>query len=94
MNEKQEPIVRTAADIMIGAMKDLKEKKITPQEAKGIALLGKGVIDAANAEIKFIRTVKALQRGGIFSNNIQYLEPNVDSSKVKKLGDITNESLV
>jgi hypothetical protein len=77
-NEKQEPIIRTAANFMIEAMRDLKEKKITPKEAQGMALLGKCVIDAANIEIQFIKTVKGLSRGGIFDDNIQYLEPNID----------------
>lgn len=65
-----------AAEMMLDAMRKLNNKEINPQEAQGIAVLGKGVIDAANAEISFIRTVKGMpSNGGMFGKTILYLEP-------------------
>jgi len=69
------PMVTEASELMIQAMKDLKDKKITTQEAQAIAQLGVGVVSAANAEIQFIRTTKALPVGGGFGTEIKFLEP-------------------
>jgi len=69
------PMVNEAAEIMIQAMKDLKEKKIDTKEAQTIAQLGIGVVQAANAEVQFIRATKALPKGGIFGDDIRFLEP-------------------
>lgn len=80
--EKEENLTGEAVRIMIDAMKKLRAKEITPQEAQGIAMLGKGVIDAANAEISFIKTVKALPVHGVFSNNIQFIEPEVSKESL------------
>lgn len=73
MNE--ETMTTTAAKMMLDAMKRLNNKEITPQEAQGIAVLGKGVIDAAQAEIQFIKTCKAMPKNGLFGTQMIYLEP-------------------
>lgn len=79
-NENNETMTLTAARMMLDAMKRLNEKQITPQEAQGIAVLGRGVIDAANAEINFIKTCKAMPKGGLFGTSMIYLEPECDKN--------------
>lgn len=82
MNE--ETMTYTAAKMMLDAMKRLNNKEISPQEAQGIAVLGKGVIDAANAEINFIKTCKAMPKGGLFGTAMIYLEPDCDKEALKE----------
>lgn len=74
MNEKT-PMVREAADLMIQAMKDLREKKIGPKDAQAIAQLGIGVVQSANAEVQFVRATKALLPAGVFGSDVRFLEP-------------------
>jgi len=69
------PMTTTASEIMIQAMRDLKDKKIDPKEAQAIAQLGIGVVQAANAEIQFIRATKAIPSGSGMGNKMQFLEP-------------------
>ena len=69
------PMVTQAAEIMIQAMKDLQENKIEAKDAQAIAQLGIGVVQAANAEIQFIRTTKAIPVGGTFGTDMRFLEP-------------------
>lgn len=80
----EETITYTAAKMMLDAMKALKEKKITPQEAQGVAMLGKGVVDAAQAEINFIKTCKAMPKNGLFGQKLIYLEPECDDMALKE----------
>lgn len=82
MNE--ETMTTTAAKMMLDAMKRLNNKEISPQEAQGIAVLGKGVIDAANAEINFIKTCKAMPKGGLFGTAMIYLEPECSKEALKE----------
>lgn len=70
------PMVTEAAEIMIQAMKDLKEKKIDTKDAQAIATLGIGVVQAANAEVQFIRATRAMPKGGSFGDDVQFLEPD------------------
>lgn len=69
------PITTVAAEMMIQAMKDLREKKIDAKDAQAIAQLGIGVVNAANAEVQFIRTTKAIPAGSGMGNKMQFLEP-------------------
>jgi hypothetical protein len=69
------PLTTTAAEAMIQAMKDLSEKKIDAKDAQAIAQLGIGVVQAANAEIAFIRATKSLPLDGGFGDNVRFLEP-------------------
>ena len=56
-NEKSSSPMFQATSMMLDAMRDLKEKKITPQEANSIALLGKvGVIE----ELAFYADMQAI----------------------------------
>lgn len=74
-----ESMTTVAARTMLEAMRKLSNKEITTQEAQGIAMLGKGVIDAANVEVNFIRTMKAMpSNGGMFGKKVVYLEPKVE----------------
>lgn len=73
--EQQKPMTTVAAEIMIEAMKDLREKKIDAKDATAIAQLGIGVVQAANAEIQFMRTTKAIPLNSGMGNQLQYLEP-------------------
>jgi hypothetical protein len=72
---KQEPMTTTAATMMLGAMRDLREKKIEAKEAQAIAQLGMGVIQAANAEIQFIRATKAIPCNSGMGDRMRFLEP-------------------
>lgn len=78
MDNNDESMTTTAAKMMLDAMRRLNQKEITPQEAQGIAVLGKGVIDAAQAEIQFIKTCKAMPKNGLFGKTLVYLEPECD----------------
>jgi len=82
---EHESMTTTAAKAMLDAMHKLTAKEITPHEAQGIAMLGKGVIDAANAEINFIKTVKAMPSdGGMFGKRVLYLEPECSKDALKE----------
>ena len=74
----QKPMIREAAELMIQTMKDLREKKIDAKEAQTIAQLGMGVVQAANAEVQFVRASKAVLNGGIFGSDVRMLEPPED----------------
>ena len=71
------PITTTAAEMMIQAMQDLRDKKIDAKDAQAIAQLGIGVVQAANAEIQFIRTTKAIPVGSGMGNKMDFLEPPI-----------------
>lgn len=77
--EQQKPMTTVAAEMMIEAMKDLREKKIDAKDAAAIAQLGIGVVQAANAEIQFMRTTKAIPLNSGMGNQLQYLEPPAKS---------------
>lgn len=62
--------------MMIEAMKKLENKELDYKQASSMAILGKTVIDAHHAELETVKTLKALQVGGIINDNIQYLEPS------------------
>lgn len=79
-------IVRQVTDELLETMRMLREKKISAQEATASAVLGRTVIDAAKAETDFIRAVKGMPSGGIWSKRIDYLEPPVDANAAKAYG--------
>lgn len=72
-------ILSQASSMMIEAMRAVKEKTMDPKEATAIAQLGMGVVQAANAEVGFIKATKAIITGGVLgdSKNVQFLEPQV-----------------
>lgn len=78
MSDSFKPMTTVAAQLMIDAMRDLREKKIDAKEAQAIAQLGVGVVNAANAEIQFIRATKAIPDGSGMGNKMQFLEPPKD----------------
>lgn len=70
-------MIREIGDKMVQALDDLRTGKITPDQARAMAGVAQAAVGAANAEIRFIGTVKGLSRGGIFgAEGIQYLEPS------------------
>jgi uncharacterized protein YaaN involved in tellurite resistance len=69
------PIVTEAAEMMLQAMKDLGVKKIDAKDAQAIAQLGIGVVQAANAEVNFIKATRAMPTDGTFGTNVRFLEP-------------------
>jgi uncharacterized protein YaaN involved in tellurite resistance len=69
------PIVTEAAELMLQAMKDLGVKKIDAKDAQAIAQLGIGVVQAANAEVNFIKATRAMPTDGTFGTNVRFLEP-------------------
>ena len=75
------PMVTEAAELMVQAMKDLSAKTIDPKEAQAIAQLGIGVVQAANAEVAFIKVTKALPVGGSFGTDVRFLEPPDEEDK-------------
>lgn len=85
-NESNGGIVRQVTDELLETMRMLREKKISAQEATASAVLGRTVIDAAKAETDFIRAVKGMPSGGIWSKRIDYLEPPVDTKTANAYG--------
>lgn len=81
MDMDETSIVRRVTDELLTTLRDLREKRITAQEAMASAAVSRTIVDAANSETQFIRTVKAIPRGGIWSSRLQYLEPAVDGRK-------------
>lgn len=73
MSEK--PMIREASELMIQAMKDLRERKIETKEATALAQLGMTIVQAANAEVQFVKAAKGVLRGGIFGDDVRMLEP-------------------
>lgn len=67
--------MKETADRMVEVMRKLESGEIDPEHAKAICMCGKTIIDAQNAELRVIHELKALQRGGIISDDIVYLEP-------------------
>ena len=70
-------MIRDIGDRMVQALDDLKNGKITPDQARAMAGVAQAAVSAANAEIRFIGAVKGLSRGGIFgAEGIRFLEPS------------------
>jgi hypothetical protein len=69
------PMVMEAAELMIQTMKDLSAKKIDSKDAQVIAQLGIGVVQAANAEVQFIRATKAIPVDGTFGTDMRFIDP-------------------
>lgn len=66
-----------ATDMMLAAMRDLKEKKISPQEANSIALLGKGITDMAREATNFVRATGMIPTDSAFGSTFRDIEPKV-----------------
>ena len=75
MTERVKPMTAQACEIMIQAMKDLKEKKIDTKEAQAVATLGIAIVQACNAEVQFIRATKAIPVGSAMGKTMDFLEP-------------------
>lgn len=75
MSEHEKPMIREASELMIQAMHDLREKKIDTKEATALAQLGMTIVQAANAEVQFVKASKAVLHGGIFGDDVRMLEP-------------------
>jgi hypothetical protein len=81
----EKPMLSQATEMMLDAMRQVRNKTMDPKDASAIAQLGIGVINAANAETSFIKIVRGLPRGGIFGDHIQYLDPNVTKEQEKTI---------
>ena len=66
-----------ATSMMLEAMRDLKEKKISPQEANSIALLGKGITDMAREATNFVRATGMIPTDSAFGSTFRDIEPKV-----------------
>ena len=73
--ETKKGMVPETAELLLQTMRDVRDKKVSADDAKVIAQLGVGVIAAANAEVQFIRATQALPKGGIFGDEVKFLEP-------------------
>lgn len=61
-----ESTMMTAADMMLAAMKDLREGKIDAEKAKALAQCGATVVQMAKVETDAVRTYKAIPVRSIF----------------------------
>lgn len=75
-NEKSSSPMFQATSMMLEAMRDLKEKKITPQEANSIALLGKGITDMAREATNFVRATGMIPVDSAFGSTFRDIEPH------------------
>ena len=73
-NQQQTPLSQVAS-MMIDAMRKLENKDIDFKTAQSLAMMGKTVIDAHQAELETVKALKALQVGGLINDHIKYLEP-------------------
>lgn len=73
-NEKQTSPMFQATSMMLEAMRDLKEKKISPQEANSIALLGKGITDMAREATNFVRATGMIPVDSAFGSTFRDIE--------------------
>jgi|GEM_PF-4883475 len=76
-NEKPTSPMFQATSMMLEAMRDLKEKKISPQEANSIALLGKGITDMAREATNFVRATGMIPTDSAFGSTFRDIEPKV-----------------
>ena len=76
-NEKSSSPMFQATSMMLEAMRDLKEKKISPQEANSIALLGKGITDMAREATNFVRATGMIPTDSAFGSTFRDIEPKV-----------------
>lgn len=66
-----------ATSLMLDAMRDLKEKKISPQEGATIAMLGKGVCDMAKEACNFVKATGFIPVDSAFGSDLREIEPKV-----------------
>lgn len=80
----QSPMFQATA-MMLEAMRDLKDKKITPQEANSIALLGKGITDMAREATNFVRATGMIPTDSAFGSTFRDIEPKVSRESLEEL---------
>ena len=73
-----------ATSMMLEAMRDLKEKKISPQEANSIALLGKGITDMAREATNFVRATGMIPTDSAFGSTFRDIEPKVSREALEE----------
>lgn len=83
-NEKPTSPMFQATSMMLEAMRDLKEKKISPQEANSIALLGKGITDMAREATNFVRATGMIPTDSAFGSTFRDIEPKVSREALEE----------
>ena len=83
-NEKPTSPMFQATSMMLEAMRDLKEKRISPQEANSIALLGKGITDMAREATNFVRATGMIPTDSAFGRDFRDIEPKVSCEALKE----------
>lgn len=83
-NEKPTSPMFQATSMMLEAMRDLKEKKISPQEANSIALLGKGITDMAREATNFVRATGMIPTDSAFGSTFRDIEPKVSREALQE----------
>lgn len=83
-NEKSTSPMFQATSMMLEAMRDLKEKKISPQEANSIALLGKGITDMAREATNFVRATGMIPTDSAFGSTFRNIEPKVSREALEE----------
>lgn len=73
-----------ATSMMLEAMRDLKDKKISPQEANSIALLGKGITDMAREATNFVRATGMIPTDSAFGLTFRDIEPKVSREALQE----------
>lgn len=83
-NETNSSPMFQATSMMLEAMRDLKEKKISPQEANSIALLGKGITDMAREATNFVRATGMIPTDSAFGSTFRDIEPKVSREALQE----------
>lgn len=73
-----------ATSLMLDAMRDLKEKKISPQEGATIAMLGKGVSDMAKEACNFVKATGFIPADSAFGSDLREIEPKVSREALQE----------
>lgn len=83
-NERPQSAIFQATQMMLDAMRDLREKKISPQEGATIAMLGKGVCDMAHETTNFVRATGFLPFDSAFGEKLREIEPKVSREALQE----------
>ena len=82
--ERPKSAMFQATSLMLDAMRDLKEKKISPQEGATIAMLGKGVCDMAKEVCNFVKATGFIPVDSAFGSDLREIEPKVSREALQE----------
>ena len=82
--EKPKSAMFQATSMMLDAMRDLREKKISPQEGATIAMLGKGVCDMAREATNFAKATGFIPFDSAFGSDLREIEPKVSKEALEE----------